>query len=358
MSENAKRNTARSPLKVGIVGIGRATLFDHLPEMEKLPDQFRIVAFCDLLKERRDIVEKKYPYAKYYRRIEDMLDDPDIDMYDIALPSIDHVQNAIECLKHDKWTLLESPIALSHEKATMLRAAAVKARDRLIPYTPGIFAPEFRTALKASEDPRLGEIYEIKYRRQDFIRRDDWQTVKRRGGGAAWYFGTDALLQTIALMRNPPNQLWSDMQRIASVGDAEDYVRICLKSANGISADIEINGGQLPPFDPMFTIRGSRGSFSIERGSGEGKLHIIDPDYKFARRRSSVRTPDLIDKHEPIPVIDVPFAAPDNGGSGKTAFWNAVYDTVRTAQPFPVKLDDVVEIIRYLQIARQSTKFA
>ena len=88
-------------------------------------------------------------------------------------------------------------------------------------------------------------------------------------------------------------------------------------------------------------------------------LHVIDPAFKFPRRRSSVRTPPLDDMHEKLPIIDIPTALPPTAEkSGTVAFWRAMYATIRTAEPFPVALDDVVEAIRYLQLVKKASPFA
>lgn len=348
----------RPPLRIGIAGLGRAALFNHLPALRQMPEYYQITAVCDLMKERRDIVEKDYPDVHTYRRVEDMLDDPEIDVIDIALPSNEHHKAALDSLGRDKWTILETPLAFTQDNATILKAASVKARGKLIPYVPGVFAPDFRLAMMVLDDPRLGELFEIRVRKQDYIRRDDWQSVKRCGGGCTWYDGTDTLLQAVALMRTQPAQLWSELKRVASLGDAEDFAHIVLKSRSAITADIEICGGQLAPTEPSFTIRGSRGSFSVMPGASQGVFHIIDPDFKFPRRRSSVRTPPLEDMHEQLPIVDQPFTLPADAESGPCAFWKAVYATIRTAAPFPLTLDETVEAIRYLQLVKQASPFA
>ena len=348
----------RPPVRVGIVGLGRAALFHHLPALRALPGLFRVVAVCDLMRERRDIVERDLPDVRTYRRTEDMLDDPEIDLFDITLPTSEHVSCALSALRRGRWTLLESPLATTHDDAKLLLAASVKARGKLVAYTPGLFAPDFRLAQSVLDDPRLGEIFEIRVRRQDFIRRDDWQSVKRCLGGCAWYEGQDTLLQALALMRSQPAQLWSELKRLASLGDAEDFAHIVIKSRGDVTADIEINGGHLPPCEPSFAIRGTRGAFSVAPGESRGVLRVVEPDFKFARRRSSVRTPPLADMHEEIPVADLPVTLPADAESGESAFWKALYATVRTAAPFPVQIDDVAETIRYLQLVRQSSPFA
>ena len=348
----------RPPVRVGIVGLGRAALFQHFPALRALPELFQVVAVCDLMRERRDIVERDLPDVRTYRQVEDMLDDPEIDLVDVALPTSEHVSCALSSLRRGRWTLVEAPLATSHDDAKLLQAASVKARGKLFAYTPGLFAPDFRLAQTVLDDPRLGEVFEIRVRRQDFIRRDDWQSVKRCLGGCAWYEGQDALLQALALMRSQPAQLWSELKRLASLGDAEDFAHVVIKSRGDVTADIEINGGQLPPREPSFVIRGTRGSFSVAPGASDGVLRVVDPDFRFTRRRSSVRTPPLADMHEEIPVVDLPVALPADAETGAQAFWKALYATVRTAAPFPVQLDDVAETVRYLQLVRQASPFA
>lgn len=349
----------RPPVRIALVGIGRAMLHNHLPALKQLPELYQITAICDLLRERRAIVEKDYPKVHTYRRIEDMLDDPDIDLVDIALPTTDHQSAALESLNRDKYTVVEMPFALTHDAATILRAASAKTHGRLFAYTPGLFAPDFRLAQTALDNPSLGDIYEVRVRRQDYLRRDDWQSVKRCGGGAAWYAGLEAVIQAVSLMRAQPAQLWSELKRIASLGDAEDFAHIVFKSRGEVSADIEINGGNLAPCEPSFTVRGSRGTFTVAPNATEGNYHVIDPNFHFPRRRSSVRTPPLDDMHEDLKIVDIPATLPPTAEkSGPVAFWRALYTTIRTAEPFPIVLDDVVEAVRYLQLVKKSSIFA
>lgn len=348
----------RPTLRVGIAGLGRAVFSGHLPALKALPELYSVVAVCDLLKERRDLVEKDFPNVHTYRRVEDMLDDPDIDLVDVALPSAEHAGVAMASLQRDKWTLVEAPLAVSQDDAKILQAAAVKTRGKLVAYTLGLFAPDFLLAKSLVEDPRLGDVFEVRVRHQDYVRRDDWQSVKRCLGGCVWHSGTDAVLQALALMRTRPAQLWSELKRLVSLGDAEDFAHIVLKARTDITAGVEICGGALPPFEPSFVIRGTRGSFSVAPGAAEGVMRVVDPEFRFPRRRSSVRTPPLDDMHESFPVTDIPCALAPGVDSGPAAFWRALYATIRTAAPFPIALDDVLDALRYLQIAKQASTFS
>ena len=348
----------RPPIKVALMGLGRSMFTSHYPVFKAHPALFKVVAACDLMKERRDIIAKDFPDCKMFRQFADMLDERDIDIVDIATCSTDHVQHALMSLEKGFWTLLESPMALTYDDAQLLRGAAVKAKNKLLVLQRGLFAPDFLLAKSVMGDPRLGEIHQIRIRREDYIRRDDWQTVKRLGGGAAYYEMTDLILQALKLLPTQPIQMWSELKRIASLGDAEDYAHVNLKTRTQISADVEFNGGVLPSErSPSFVIRAERGTFSVAQGSSVGRLTVIDPDFKFPRRRSSVRTPEIVDMHEEFPVKTFEVALPKGTLHGPSAFWKRVYDTVRVAAPFPLQLEDSIEAVKFAHLMKKTSPF-
>ncbi len=348
----------RPPLRVALMGIGRAMLAEHYKVFKAHPALFKVVAACDVLKERRDIIAPDCPDCKMFRQFDDMLDEHGIDLVDIATCSTDHLAHAMASLKRGYWTLLESPMALTLEDAQMLRGAAIKAKNRLLVLQRGMFSPDYQLAKMAMGDARLGEIHQVRIRREDYIRRDDWQTVNRLGGGASYYAMPDLILQALKLLPTPPIQMWSELKRIASLGDAEDYAHVNLRTRGQVSADVEFSGGVLEGArSPSFVIRAERGTFTVQPGATEGVLHVIDPAFQFPRRRSSVRTPEIRDLHEQFPVVDIPVQLPKGTLYGASAFWRHVYDTVRTATPFPLSLEDSIEAVRFAHLMKKTSTF-
>ena len=353
-----KNEYQRPPLKVALMGLGRSMFSDHYPVYRSHPSLFDVVCACDLIKERRDIVAKDFPNCRMFRRYEDMLDERDIDLVDIATCTSDHVKHAIASLQHGFWTLLETPMALTPDEAQLLRGQAMKSKNRLIVLQRGLFAPDFQLAKMMMSDPRLGAVHQIRIRREDYIRRDDWQAVKRLGGGAAYYAMTDLMIQALKLLPVPPIQMWSELKRIASLGDAEDCAHVNLRTRGAVSADLEFNGGVLADDRvPSFVIRGSRGTFKVLPGATEGVLTVIDPDFSFPRRRSSVRTPELLDMHENVPVKKIPVSLPKGTLHGQSAFWRHVYDTVRTAAAFPLALEESIEAVKFAHLMKKTSPF-
>ena len=340
------------------MGLGRALFDEHYPIFKAHPALFKVTCACDLVKERRDIVAQDFPDCKMFRQFADMLDERNIDLVVIATPSASHVKHALMSLQKGFWTLLETPLSLNLEDAMVLKGQAVKSRNRLLVAQRGMFSPDFLLARQAMSDPRLGPIYQVRIRREDYVRRDDWQCVKRLGGGAAYYAMTDLVMQALRLLPVPPIQMWSELKRIASLGDAEDYVHVCLKTREQISADIEFNGGVLPrDRGYSFVVRGERGTFKVMPGATTGTQTMIDPDFSFVRRRSSVRTPSLHDMHEDLPVTEIEVQLPKGTLSGPSAFWKHVYDTVRVAAPFPLSLEESIEAVKFAHLMKKTSPF-
>ena len=107
----------RPPVRVALMGLGRSMFDDHYPVFKAHPALFRVVCACDIRKERRDRIEKDFPDCKMFRQYADMLDERDIDLVDIATPSVSHVRDAVKALNRGFWTLLETPMSLTLDDA-------------------------------------------------------------------------------------------------------------------------------------------------------------------------------------------------------------------------------------------------
>ena len=344
-------------ISVGVVGCGRCAVFGHLPAIGRLGSLFRVTAVCDLEKVRRDRVAGDFPEVRHYRRLEDMVDDPDIDLVLIATQTLDHEAMALECLNHGLWTVCETPVALSHDASLVLRGASIKEGRKLIAATPALFSNEYRLASMPKLRHKVGDIYDVRIRAGTYARRDDWQSTLKRAGGATHFAAQEPVLQALAILKAPPVQMWSETKKLVALGDAEDYMHLMLRTADGVTADVEVNSAMVMAEEPAFTIRGKRGSFSVMPGASVGRFRIIDPSQRFTNHRSTVALPPLTVPSEKIRVVEetVPLADPM---PAYEAFWRAVYDTVRNEKPFPVDFDLVVELTRYIGIARKMPPIA
>ncbi len=351
--------TTRPPIRIGIVGLGRAGLDMHCPELAQMPELFKIIAVCDPIKERRDVAVERFPECRTYRRYEDLLLDPDVELVDIATRSDDHAAHVMQALKTNKWVNVERPFCCDYDEAMVLRAAAIKASNRLLVRHNYRFEAAYLQVKEVMESDVLGEIYDIKIRRGTYERRDDWQTVKRCGGGAALAWGPAFLDQALELMRTPPVKVWSDFKRVASVGDAEDYMRIILRNMAGLTVDLEISGGRIGVI-PQFIVTGTKGEFTLYPDAAEGTLRCLDRKQKLTRRRSSVRTPPLgsYGTPEALRWVETKIPVKPKAESGMTLIWEHVFSAIRENKAYPISLDSAIETMRILTLVKKESAFA
>ena len=346
--ENGKDN----PIHVGIVGLGRAGWGMHCPELDGYPGKFRVSAVCDIEKARRDVACDKY-HCRSYRRFEDLLADPDVTLVDIATRTTDHFEHAIAALKSGKYVLLEKPMCMDYQEALKLRAESIKRGNRLVIRHNRRFEPRFVHVREIIEEGLLGSVYDVRLRRGSFSRRDDWQTVRRCGGGQLLNWGPHLADHALQLLGPQAKLVFSDLKRVAAVGDAEAFVHLVLRNPAGLSVDLEISGGRVIS-EPEYIVSGTRGALSASGGT----IHLrhLDPSCKLRRRRASVRTPPhgSFGTPECLKWIEKDIAVAPRRPAGMSAMWEFLYDSIRFGKPYPISIDEAVEVMRVISAARRS----
>ena len=103
----------KKPIKVGIVGLGRAGWGTHFNIFNELSDMYKVVAVCDTERERVDEAAMCLDCAGY-DSIEELIKDPEVELVDIATRSCDHFSHTMLSLKAGKNVVLEKPVALNY----------------------------------------------------------------------------------------------------------------------------------------------------------------------------------------------------------------------------------------------------
>lgn len=114
------------PLRVGLVGCGRATETYHLPALERLSD-VAVVAAADPDPERLEAVAGALGGVDRYGSHERLLAAGDAEALLVATPPRLHAPVALDVLAAGRHLLLEKPIAVDREGAARLVEAAGEA---------------------------------------------------------------------------------------------------------------------------------------------------------------------------------------------------------------------------------------
>ena len=82
---------------------------------------------------------------------------------------------------------------------------------------------------------RIGRPVMIRRTSHGFQRRADWQMLRKYGGGELSNTGPHLIDQVLQLIGEGDLELFADLQHTVGAGDAEDHVKVVLKSQSGSS---------------------------------------------------------------------------------------------------------------------------
>ena len=166
------------PIKVGVVGLGRIGMSVHRECLKARPDKFTVVAACDLIKDRYERYAEEFS-CRTYDNIEDLINDPEVEVVDIATRSCDHYKHAKMALLAGKSVLVEKPFCETYEEAKeLVKLGSQPAGPKIFVRHNRRFEEGFIKVNEIIDSGILGEVYEIRLARNGYQRRNDWQTIK------------------------------------------------------------------------------------------------------------------------------------------------------------------------------------
>ncbi len=344
---------SKPPIKVGIVGMGRAGGGMLCKELGKRKGKFSVEAVCDISRKQCEPYKKEFG-CKVYLDIKDLIKDEEVELISISTRSTDHFDHASMALKAGKSVFLEKPITLTYEDAVKLKTLADKSKGTLYLRHNRRFEPAFQHICEIIASEILGKVYEVKLRRQGYSRRDDWQTLIECGGGQLNNWGPHIVDHALRFLDSPVAELWSDLKLVAALGDAEDHLKILLKGENGRIVDLEISGGAAIS-EPEYIIFGSKGALTCQ--GDKIKLRYLDPDVKLSRRKAKTGTPKGYTKDE-LKWIEKSTKVKPATKCNTDSIWDHLYESLRNRKKFPITLDQGVEVMRIISEVKKGTPFA
>jgi len=340
-----------NPIRLGILGLGRAGWGMHCKELEGKERRFQIVAGCDTLKQKRDRFAARYN-RPVYRRAEDLVADPNVEMVSVATRSVDHLKHATMALAAGKHVFQEKPITVDYAEAKRLAAAANRAKGRLFIRHSRRNEAAFLHIRQIMASGILGNVFEVRLMRGGYARRDDWQTLKRYGGGQMLNWGPHIVDHLLRMLDAPIRSMWSDLKRVAAVGDAEDHLRIVATGTNGRVVDMTISGGAAMTV-PDYLIWGTRGA--LECSGNTITVKYLDPKKRLPARKPKPGDPGAtLATPEKLPWIQKTFQARPNR---TWDIWDELYAAVRKGKRFPITIEESLEVMKVISAAKRGTPF-
>jgi predicted dehydrogenase len=191
-----------------------------------------------------------------------MLEQDKLDLVVIASPTPFHYEQVKAAMERGVDVFLEKPMAVSLEEADKMIGLKEKYNRKFMVFQPRRTDGDLQTLKKILQSGTIGPVYMIKCcKTSDYVRRNDWQALKKNGGGMLNNYGSHGIDQLLYLTGSKAKNITCHLRAIATVGDADDVVKAVIETENGIIIDLDINRATAFPF-PEWTVLGKYGSIS------------------------------------------------------------------------------------------------
>jgi len=245
-------------LNTAVIGLGRIGYLEHIPYINE-HEGFELAAVVDPLPERLEEVHAKFGVPGY-TDLDALLDSGKaIDLVVIASPTHLHADQAIAAMEHGVDVFCDKPIAPDVVQADCMIEAMRRTGRKLMVFQPHRATAEIAAARHVIDSDLLGPIYMIKRARYSYIRRNDWQSLKKYGGGMLNNYGAHMIDQLLYLTGSKAATIACHLRSIASLGDADDVVSLLMEMENGVVCSLDINMAIVQHL-PSWYIMGKRGT--------------------------------------------------------------------------------------------------
>jgi predicted dehydrogenase len=340
-------STQNTPIKVGVVGLGRAGWHIHVDRMRG-DERFQIAAVSDLQEERLKEAADEFGCATF-KSLDELLQGSDCEVVVIASQSADHAPHTIAALQAGKHVVVEKPMSLNTTEADQMIEAAKQSGKKLFVHQNYRYLPDVRHIQEIIQSGLLGRVFEIRIRALGFRRRNDWQTLQKHGGGNLNNTCPHYIDAALLMLESPVARLFTDLQLTTDVGDADDHTKIVFKGQNGRVIDLEVSTS-CAFSEPKWTVLGTAGTL---RSDGEtSEIKYFDPaelqplevvDAVAAQGRKYGNEDVLPWKEETRPSV----------GEVPTDFYDNVYSVLRENGEMDITPEQVREVMRVIETAHR-----
>lgn len=271
-------------MKYALIGCGRIAV-NHIKAA--LNNKFDIVAVCDVLPEKMELLLEKYELqndlsiARYIDYKEMLNKHPEVDLIAVATESGEHAKIALDCIDAKKNVVIEKPIAMSMSDANEIVNRAKEKGVKVSACHQNRFNVAVQKTRAALEAGRFGEMshgsIHVRWNRdRNYYEQASWRGTWAQDGGCLMnqcIHGIDLLRW---MMGEPVEVFAQTRQCFHNYLEAEDVGMACVKFADGSLATIEGTTNVYPKnLEECLYLFGEKGTVKIG-GTSTNDIDVWD----------------------------------------------------------------------------------
>jgi predicted dehydrogenase len=337
-----------NPINTALLSYGMSGEIFHAPLLET-HQGFRLSKIVQRNSTRANV---RYPHVKIVREVEEVFNDPAIELIVVNTPNDTHYPYAVRALEAGKHVIVEKPFSVTTAEADALISLGKKTGKMLTVFQNRRWDGDFITIRNILKDKLVGTIaeFELHYDRyRNYIEANTWKEEAAPGTGILYNLGSHMLDQVLVLF-GMPKEVDARMGIQRPGGKVDDYYDVRLQYS-GFHAIVKSSYLVREPV-PRYIIHGTGGSFikfgidPQEQALKEGKIPGstswgCDPREYWGKLNTSLGS---------LHVEGVVETVPGN----YLAFYKNVYDVVREGKDLIVKPEESRDVIRLIEACAES----
>lgn len=342
------KNINQFKINTALLSFGMSGKVFHAPFIDHHPG-FELIGVLERTKNESRLI---YPGIHIYRTLEEVIDDPNIELVIINTPTQTHFDFAKKALLAGKHVVVEKAFTTTVEEAKFLMELAKELGLVISVYQNRRWDSDFSTVCKIVNEGTLGNIHSAAFH---FDRYKEQLSIKLHketpgpGAGLLLDLGPHLIDQAIYLFGMPQSVL-ADIRTIRPGSMVDDdftlflyypSMRVTLKSSLLVKEPI-----------PSFIVHGSKGSFIKQRADIQ-EAALINGDIPYTKDWGKELAAENGYLHTVLEGKTMKEFIPTLQGN-YGAFYNGLYNTIREGAPCLVDAKDGLNVMKIIEAAQLS----
>ena len=224
-------------------------------------DVCNLLGIYDIKAERRELARSRGLFA--YDTLQQVLDDPRVDMVTVAIPNDSHKEVCLACLNAGKNVICEKPVMLSVQDLEDVPEAADRNGKQFSVHQNRRWDVDYLAMKQIAESGEIGEVINIESRIHGSRGiPSDWRGQKIHGGGMLYDWGIHTIDQVLQIIPGRITQIFCHFDHITNQ-EVDDGFQLTLTFEDGKRAFVEVGTLNFIPM-PRFYLRCKQGTAIIQ----------------------------------------------------------------------------------------------
>lgn len=339
-----------TPISTALLSYGMSGLVFHGPLIKAHPG-FNL---STIVQRKSTIAPALFPKAKIVQQVEEVIQDPSIDLIVVNTPNETHYEFSRKALEAGKHIIVEKPFTVTTAEADQLIQLAKAKGKTLTVFQSRRWDGDFLTVKKVIESKLVGKLveFEAHYDRfRNYIEPNTWKEERAIGTGILYNLGSHMLDQMLVLFGMPLEvDARVGIQRPG--GQVDDFydIRLQYKDFHAIVKSSYLVREQ----GPRYILHGTEGSFTKygtdlqEQSLKDGKVPgspgwAVESSELWGKLNTSISGLHVEGNIETI-------------AGNYLGFYQNLYETIREGKPLAVKPEESRDVIKLIEACYESNQ--